>query len=117
MTDDLFLERIRMLKRLGWAALFGVIALVAALLLGGSDLRGYAPLAFAGGLALVPGLVYVVLMTIWHWKGRYRGTHSDLWGALLVIETSGWFKVVYLFRHIIPDARQTGRYTREKPGT
>jgi len=114
VTDELFLKRIRLLKRLGWAALFGVMAFVVAALLGGSELRGYAPLAFAGGLAVVPGLVYVVLMTIWHWKGRYRGARSDLWGALLIIEASGWFKVIYLVRHIIPDARQSGRYAREK---
>jgi hypothetical protein len=47
---------------------------------------------------------------LWHWKDRYRGRHSDLWGALLLIETTGWFKLVYLVRHLIPDIRNTGRY-------
>ncbi len=28
----------------------------------------------------------------------------------LVIEVSGWFKVIYLLRHFFPDARKTGRY-------
>jgi hypothetical protein len=115
VTDELFLTRIRLLKRLGWLALCGAIAFVVALLLGGSELGRYQPLALVGGLALVPGLFYLVLMTIWHWKGRYRGRHSDLWGALLVIETSGWFKVIYLFRHIIPDAKHSGRYEHERP--
>ena len=63
-----------------------------------------------GCLAIVPGFFYLFVVTIWHWKARYRGNHSDLWGALLLIETSGWFKLVYLFRHIIPDARHSGRY-------
>ena len=65
-----------------------------------------------GALCVVPAALYLVLLTIWHWKGRYRGTHSSLWGGLLVVETSGWFKLVYLFRHIIPDARNTGRYAK-----
>lgn len=67
-------------------------------------------LIIVGVLAFVPGFIYLFMVTIWHWKSRYRGSHSDLWGALLLIEASGWFKVVYLFRHIIPDARQSGRY-------
>ena len=59
---------------------------------------------------LGPGAVNLCLVTIWHWKERYRGKHSDLWGGLILIETTGWFKLVYLFRYIIPDARGTGRY-------
>jgi hypothetical protein len=52
--------------------------------------------------------VYVVV--ILHWKDRYRGRHSDLWGVLILIETSGWMKLVFIFRHIIPDIRHSGRY-------
>ncbi len=63
-------------------------------------------------LACVPGVFYTIVVTLWHWKARYRGNHSDLWGGLLILETTGWFKLVYLFRHIIPDARGTGRYNR-----
>jgi hypothetical protein len=48
-------------------------------------------------------------VVIWHWKERYQGKHSDLWGALLLIETSGWLKVIYLFRHIFPDMKRTPR--------
>lgn len=54
-----------------------------------------------GGLVLIP---------IYHWKDRYVGGHNNLWGALLVIETSGWSKVIYWFRHIFPDRARTGRY-------
>jgi hypothetical protein len=45
-----------------------------------------------------------------HWKDRYRGQHSYLWGTLILIETSGWLKLVYLFRHMVPDMLQSGRY-------
>jgi hypothetical protein len=67
-------------------------------------------LIVTGFLLFVPGAVYLFAITMWHWKARYRGKHSDLWGVLILIETTGWFKLVYLFRHIIPDARGTGRY-------
>jgi hypothetical protein len=64
---------------------------------------------------VLPSLIYTFVVIIWHWKERYRGKHSDLWGALIVIETSGWFKIVYLFRHLIPDMRQSGRYRYAVP--
>jgi hypothetical protein len=115
MTDAEFEAKVRLLKRLGWLALVGVTLLAIAFSLGDDQLDPYRALAVVGGLSLVPGLVYLVLLTIWHWKGRYRGVHSNLWGALLVIETSGWFKVIYLFRHIIPDARRSGRYAATVP--
>jgi len=51
-----------------------------------------------------------VLIPIYHWKDRYIGGHNTLWGALLVIETSGWSKIIYWFRHIFPDRARTGRY-------
>jgi hypothetical protein len=71
-----------------------------------------APLAavLAGMVLFVPGAIYLLLVTMWHWKERYRGKHSDLWGGLILLETTGWFKLAYLFRHIIPDARGMGRY-------
>jgi H+/Cl- antiporter ClcA len=69
-------------------------------------------LAVMSLILVAPGLVDLYCVTIWHWKARYRGRHSDLWGALILIETSGWFKLVYLFRHIIPDAQGRGRYRR-----
>jgi hypothetical protein len=59
----------------------------------------------------VPLTVLLVLVPIWHWKERYRGAYSDLWGALLVIEVTGWFKIIYWFRHVIPDWRARGRYS------
>ena len=54
--------------------------------------------------------MYTYVVIIWHWKDRYRGKRSDLWGALILVETSGWFKIAYLFRHLIPDMCHSGRY-------
>jgi hypothetical protein len=64
----------------------------------------------AGLLLFVPGFIYLYVVILLHWKDRYRGRHSDLWGVLILIETTGWMKLVYLFRHLIPDMRHSGRY-------
>ena len=64
-------------------------------------------------LLILPAFAYIYVIVIWHWRDRYRGKHSDLWGALILIETSGGMKRVYLFRHILPDVRHTGRYRLE----
>jgi hypothetical protein len=31
------------------------------------------------------------------------------------LEASGWFKLVYFFRHILPDMRRRGRYSHDIP--
>jgi hypothetical protein len=99
--------RFKRLRLFGWLALAGVpfIALAAIT----SDFW-----EIFGGVAafflILPGFIYVYVLVILHWKGRYRGRHSDLWGVLILIETSGWMKLVYIFRHIVPDMRQSGRY-------
>ena len=67
-------------------------------------------LALIGFFLMVPWFVWVVLIPIYHWKDRYVGERTNLWGALLVIETSGWMKIVYWFRHVLPDRNRTGRY-------
>jgi hypothetical protein len=103
----LWRTRFTRLKNLGFAFLAGLLAVLIGLVL--RDSISTKILVGVGLVALVPGLVYLLMVTMWHWKGRYRGNHSDLWGALLLIEASGWFKLAYLFRHIIPDARQSGR--------
>jgi hypothetical protein len=97
------------MKRLAIFAGAGLLFLVVA------AFRGRGPLAIfcgvTGVVLFLPGFLYVYVLTIWHWKDRYKGRHSDLWGALLLIETSGWFKLVYLFRHLLPDAMETVRYS------
>src|SRR5882724_9295932 len=115
MTDGQFLARYGTLKKLLYLALFGLALFVGSITVLGDDLHPNIPstvCAIIGAVAFVPGVFYIVALTIWHWKTRYRGNRSDLWGVVLVVETSGWFKLVYLFRHIIPDARGTGRYAR-----
>ncbi len=107
MHPTIWQSRFRWLLRLGIASLVGLLILLPCIYME----RG-APvvLALTGAVLFIPGAVYLLLVTIWHWKERYRGKHSDLWGGLILLETTSWFKLVYLFRHIIPDARCTGRY-------
>jgi hypothetical protein len=107
-TDPWFEKRFAVLAPLGWMALPGGVLLIAAMVLGHGGAQVLALVLAA--LLLVPLLCWLVILPIWHWKERYRGDHGDLWGALLVIETSGWFKIVYWFRHVIPDWRGRGRY-------
>jgi hypothetical protein len=104
---SLWRKRFDRLKALGFVALVGVVILIWSFAAEGEVQTA---LIVAGLLALAPAFFYLVVITMWHWKSRYRGNHSDLWGALLLLETSGWFKLVYLFRHIIPDAQRSGRY-------
>jgi len=110
--DSKWSKRFRMIKTLAWLLLAGVSVLILSLAFP-EDYRVW-PLSIGIALCL-PAMVYVYIVTIWHWKDRYKGRHSDLWGALLLIETSGWMKLVYLFRHIIPDMRQSGRYRKYPP--
>lgn len=108
MRDEWMEKKFARLELLFWFAAAGAVALCVAL----PVLSGAARTAVVlPAIALIaPFFCYVVFMTIWHWKYRYHGKHSDLWGAVLLIETSGWFKIVYWFRHILPDWRGTGRY-------
>ena len=109
MRDAWLEERFAMTKKLGLAALIGVAAVAI-----GFGIREELPkymTIFTGFMITIPFFIHETVFTIWHWKRRYRGEHSDLWGAILVIETSGWFKIIYWFRHILPDWRGTGRYS------
>jgi hypothetical protein len=110
MNTEIWRSRFRWLLRLGIVSLFGAAIVVPLVLM---DRTAPVPLVVTGIIFLLPGVVYLTLVTMWHWKERYRGKHSNLWGGLILLETTGWFKLVYLFRHIIPDARGTGRYAPE----
>jgi hypothetical protein len=105
--DEKWNRRFENILHLGWLALAGLICAFVAWLVP-ENLQ--APFMVFSLFLILPEFIYVYVIGIWHWKERYRGKHSDLWGALILIETSGWMKIVYLFRHIIPDMRQTGRY-------
>jgi len=100
-------KRFERLRFCGWLAIAATFFAVAAAL---SSETVQMFMLVAAVVFLLPAFIYTYLIVIWHWKGRYRGKHSDLWGALILIETSGWMKLIYLFRHIIPDMRQSGRY-------
>ncbi len=106
-------------RKYGWLALVGIVPLVVGLILKHDLFELKAMFFFAAAMMIIPCFFYVIVLTIWHWKQRYRGDHSDLWGVVLFVETSGWFKIIYWFRHIIPDWRGTGRYSEhqspEKP--
>jgi hypothetical protein len=96
MTDK-WPRRFELIRQFGWLALVG--AVLVAIALGIPESYRAFPLVI-GVLFLLPCLVYSYVVVIWHWKDRYVGTHSDLWGALILLETSGWFKIAYFIRHI-----------------
>ena len=109
MFPELWQNRIRWVIRVSVLGVAGMALLIPPMIL---ERELPLPLILIGVLLFAPFVIYLNLVTIWHWKGRYRGKHSDLWGALILLETTGWLKIVYLFRHVIPDARGRGRYTR-----
>ena len=107
-----FANKFRMLGRLAKVALLAVpfvAAAAASALLPGPPALPELCLFLALATACLC-LIYGYVLTILHWKGRYRGSHSDLWGVVLLLEASGWFKLVYLFRHLLPDMYGRGRY-------
>jgi hypothetical protein len=104
---DRWRKRFERIRLLGWLALAGLpFALVACF----TSESTQKICTIVACLLIIPVLVYLYVIVIWHWKNRYRGKHSDLWGALILLETSGWMKIVYFFRHIVPDMYGTGRY-------
>src|SRR5258707_1164032 len=102
-------NKFRILTRLAKLALLSLPFIVV-----GLSFRHTEPVAITCGvlalLAILPCFIFGYVLTILHWKARYRGEHSDLWGVLLLVETSGWFKLIYFFRHMLPDMRGRGRY-------
>ncbi|HXA83911.1 MAG TPA: hypothetical protein VNZ47_02470 [Candidatus Dormibacteraeota bacterium] len=94
----------------GWLALGGLLLLALAFVAGKE--RGGAGLAVTGTLLVLPAVFHATLITVWHWKSRYQGFNSKLWGALLMLENTGWSKLIYFFRHVLPDRRNRGRYAR-----
>jgi hypothetical protein len=91
-----------------WLALAGLFFAVVAFTAGERSIAIGAIIAAV--LLFLPFLVHGTLLALWHWKSRYRGKHSMLWGALLVLEASGWFKLIYLIRHVLADHQKKGRY-------
>ena len=98
----------RILKRLFHLSILGVVLCIMAVFLSAEKVK--CAVVVAGVLFIIPCYLYLYVLAILHWKERYVGNYSTLWGVLLVIETSGWLKIVYFFRHIIPDLKKRGRY-------
>jgi hypothetical protein len=107
-----FANKFRILVRLAKLALVAIPLLVLALIL--NNRSPWAQLCLIGAVVFcLPCFIFAYVLTILHWKSRYRGTHSDLWGVLLLLEASGWFKLIYIFRHIRPDMKGRGRYSHD----
>lgn len=122
MADDWFKSKWKWLKRFGVAALAGVLLMIAGGILlsrlpqddvTSPAAAGGQALLIAGILACVPLIFWLSFIPILHWKDRYRGTHSNIWGALMVFETSGWTRVVYWFVHVLTDANGRGVYAEK----
>lgn len=92
------------LKRFALAAGAGVLVAAIAFAI---DLVA---LAMIGGLLLVPLIFWLAFIPILHWKERYIGGTSSVWGAFLVFETSSWSKLFYWFVHVLPDWKRSGQY-------
>ena len=107
---DWFERRFETLKWLGLLAAVGAVV-------GGFTLLARRDDGFliAGTIVLIlPAFLYAFVLPILHWKERYVGNHSDFWGVLLLVEVSGWSKLIYWFRHILPDWQGNGRYRRQE---
>jgi hypothetical protein len=108
MSNPWFRRKIDITTNCAWAALAGAIVWACGMI--GRENFSAGPLIFIGFLLLIPLVGCLSFIPLLHWKERYRGKHSTLWGAILLFETSGWFKIVYWLRHIRPDLKNTGRY-------
>lgn len=93
-----------------WGRRFALAALGGLALAGVGYALDLHVLAAFGLVALVPLVFWLAFLPVLHWKDRYVGGHDQLWGAFLVFETSSWSKLVYWFRHVLPDKRRDGRY-------
>lgn len=94
----LWLKRLALVAALG--LVFGIVGVAI-------ELPAF---SFLGVVLAIPVVVWLALIPIFHWKDRYIGQRSGMWGAFLALETSGWSKVIYWFRHVLPDWRKVGRY-------
>jgi hypothetical protein len=108
MEDQWLKDKVAITEKMAWTALAGGILLAISIWMPAGPVA--IAIAVIGALLLMPLLICLCFIPLLHWKRRYRGDHSTLWGALLLFETSGWFKIVYWFRHIRPDLNNTGRY-------
>ncbi len=108
-----FTNKYRILVRLAILAIAAVPALAAAAAFNDSPALSQTSLIIAAFCGL-PCVLYGYILTILHWKSRYQGENSDLWGILLIIQSSGLFQLIYFIRHVLPDMRGQGSYYIDK---
>ncbi|HET9836211.1 MAG TPA: hypothetical protein VFP88_07725 [Rhodanobacteraceae bacterium] len=92
------------LRRFAPVALVGVVAATLGVFI------SLPTLVAIGALLLVPLVFWLALIPVLHWKDRYIGNTSTVWGAFLVFETSSWSKIFYWFIHVLPDWRRSKQY-------
>ncbi|SFK46816.1 hypothetical protein [Lysobacter sp. cf310] len=92
------------LKRFALAAGLGIALMIVGI---AADVVA---LTFVGCVLFAPLIFWVAFIPILHWKDRYIGGASNVWGAFLVFETSSWSKLFYWFIHVLPDWRRSGQY-------
>jgi hypothetical protein len=103
--------------KFGWFVVFSWmvvpgIAMFIVALLGPVDWP-YALVGIAGFWLMVPFMIHLNVLAIRHRKIRYVGNHSKLWGALVILLVfTTWGNLIYLFRHVLPERRNMGRYRR-----
>jgi ABC-type dipeptide/oligopeptide/nickel transport system permease subunit len=99
-----FNEKFTYLKRFFLAAILGSILAYL------GNMKEISSITVVGVILIIPFLLWLVLIPVFHWKDRYVGKSSGVWGFLLVFETTSWSKIIYWFKHVIPDWRKSGRY-------
>jgi hypothetical protein len=109
--DEWFEPKWKTLKRFCKLRLIGLAFAGVAMFIPEGDTRTAA--VFFSLTMLMPLLFCQCFVPVLHWRERYKGERINLWGAFLVFETSGWSKLVYWFRHILPDSNRSGRYKEE----
>ena len=107
--EDWFAEKFSWLKKSFIAFLIGIPFLIVGLLIQNDWAMTLLMIPFFIGFVwLLAALCFIPII---HWKDRYAGQKSNLWGFFLVFETSGWSKILYWFMHVLPDKKAQGPYT------
>ena len=91
-----------------WGRRFALSGLLGIPLLVAGAVTKSTPIGMLGGLPFVPLLVWLSLVPILHWKDRYVGRRPIIWVAFMVLETTGWTRLLYWFVHVLPDSRSEG---------
>ncbi len=93
-----------------WLKRFALVALAGVLLICAGLFTKIPASAAVGIVLLMPLIFWLAFIPVLHWKDRYIGGSSTVWGAFLVFETSSWSKLFYWFIHVRPDWKQSGQY-------